>query len=139
VAGDPSAGDSSTAVWNTATSLFGVTHGQPIQNSTRRVAFNRRTAELVSCCRAPVASTAIRQSALVGFLWPIGIHQATYQVFDTVLSQPRPARRAGTATVDGIKVDEFVEHVPPTRFGVQLRPGSLVGQPGTPAVKLPEY
>jgi hypothetical protein len=139
VAGDPSAGDSSTAVWNAATSLFDVTHGQPVQHSTRRIAFNRRTAELVSCCRARVASSAIRQSALVGFLWPIGIHQATYQVFDTVLSQPRPARRAGTATVDGIKTDEFVEHVPPTQFGVQVLPGSLVGQPGTAAVKLPEY
>jgi hypothetical protein len=79
------------------------------------------------------------KSALVGFLWPIGIHQAAYQVFDSVLGQPRPARRTGTATVDGIKVDTFVEHVPPTKFGVQVLPGSLVGQPGTAAVKLGEY
>ena len=139
VAGDPAAGDASTAVWNTATSLFDVTHGQPVQHSTRRVAFNRRTAELVSCCRARVAGPVIRESALVGFLWPIGIHQAAYQVFDTVLSQPRPARRTGTATVDGITTDVFVEHVPPTQFGVQVLPGSLVGEPGTAAVKLPEY
>ena len=36
VAGDPSAGDSSTAVWDTATSLFDVTHGQPVQGARER-------------------------------------------------------------------------------------------------------
>jgi hypothetical protein len=139
VTGDPAAGDSSTAVWNSATSLFDVTNGQPVQHSARRIAFDRRTAELVSCCKAPVARSLTSKSALVGFLWPIGIRQATYQVFDSVLGQPRPARRTGTGTVDGIKVDTFTEHVPLTQFGVQTLPGGLVGEPGTAAVKLGEF
>jgi hypothetical protein len=140
VQGDPSAGDSSTAVWNTSTSLYDVTHSLPLESSTRRIAFNRRTAELVDCCGASVGGNkAIRQSGLVGFLWPIGTRQTTYQVFDSGLNKARPARFAGTATVDGIKVDKFVEHVPRTKSGTQAVPGALIGLPGSPVVTLTEY
>jgi hypothetical protein len=137
--GDGAAGNSSTAVWNTFTYLYDVTNAQVYQFTIRRVAFDRRTAELVTCCGASVGgNTAIRQSGLVGFLWPIGTQKTTYQIFDPVLNKPRPAQFAGTAVVDGIAVDRFVERVPPTQAGTQMVPRSLVGLPGTSLVKLPE-
>jgi Porin PorA len=140
VKGDAAAGTSSTAVWDGFTYLYDVTNNAPYEYNARRFAFDRRTAELVSCCGASVGgNTAIRQSGLVGFLWPMGTHKQTYQVFDPVLNQPRPARYDGTATVDGIRVYRFVESVPSTKFGRQTLPGSLVGMKGQPLVTLPEY
>ena len=140
VKGDAAAGTSSTAVWNTFTYLYDLTNSAPFEFSSRRFAFDRRSAELVNCCGANVnGNTAIRQSGLVGFLWPIGTRQTTYQVFDSGLNKPRPARFAGTGTVDGIKVDKFVEHVPRTKSGTQAVPGALIGLPGSPVVTLTEY
>jgi Porin PorA len=140
VSGDRAAGTSSTAVWNTFTYLYDTTNHATFQFNTRRIAFDRRTAELVDCCGASVnGNTAIRQSGLVGFLWPMGTQQTTYDVFDPALNQPRPAHYAGTSTIDGIRVYRFVEHVTHAQAGHQTLPGSLVGMPGQASVTLPEY
>jgi hypothetical protein len=140
VKGDAAAGTSSTAVWNEFTYLYDITNRAPFQFFTRRAAFDRRTAQMVNCCGASVGgNTAIRQSGLVGFLWPFGTQKTTYQVFDPNLNQPRPARYEGTSTIDGITVYRFVEHVPTTRSGSQTLPESLVGMKGQSNVTLPEY
>ncbi len=140
VKGRAKLGTSSTAVWDSFTYLYDVTNHSTFQFDTRRVAFDRRTAELVNCCGSNVnGNTAVRQSGLVGFLWPFGVQKQTYQVFDLGLNKPMPARYAGTSTIDGIKVYRFVEHVAPTRSGSQTLPGSLVGMPGQQSVTLPEY
>jgi hypothetical protein len=140
VKGDAAAGTSSTAVWNNFTYLYDVTNHATFQFVTRRAAFDRRTARLVNCCGASVGgNTAIRQTGLVGFLWPIGTQKTTYQVFDPNLNKPRPARYVGTSTIDGITVYRFVEHVPPTQSGTQTLPESLVGMKGQSNVTLPEY
>src|ERR1039458_4992568 len=68
VKGDAAVGTSSTAVWNTFTYLYDTTNSVTFQFNTRRIAFDRRTAELVDCCGASVnGNTAIRQSGLAGF------------------------------------------------------------------------
>lgn len=140
VKGDAAAGTSSTAVWNSFTYLYDVSNSAPFEFSSRRFAFDRRTAELVNCCGANVGGNkAIRQSGLVGFLWPMGTQKTTYQVFDPALNKPRPARYAGTSTIDGIRVYRFVEHVASTRSGSVTLPPSLVGMPGQTWVTLPEY
>ena len=140
VKGDAAAGTSSTAVWNNFTYLYDVTNRATFQFVTRRAAFDRRTAQLVNCCGASVGgNTAIRQTGLVGFLWPIGTQKTTYQVFDPNLNKPRPARYEGTSTIDGITVYRFVEHVPSTQSGRQTLPESLVGMKGHVDVTLPEY
>ena len=73
VKGNSSLGTSSTAVWDEFTYLYDTTNKATFQYDTRRFAFDRRTAELVNCCGANVnGNTAIRQSGLVGFLWPFG-------------------------------------------------------------------
>lgn len=140
VKGDAAAGNSSTAVWNEFNYLYDTTNKVPFEYTTRRFAFDRRTAQLINCCGANVnGNSSIRQAGLVGFLWPFGTQQQTYQVFDPVLNNPRPARFAGTSTIDGIGVNKYVETVPPTRAGSQTLPASLVGMPGTGMVTLPEY
>jgi hypothetical protein len=140
VKGDAQAGSSSVAVWDGFTNLYDVTNSQQFEYATRRVAFDRRTAELVSCCGASVGGdTSVRQSGLVGFLWPFGTQKRTYQVFDVNVNRPLPARYAGTATVSGTQVNRYVERVTSARAGSQQLPGSLVGMPGQSQVTLPEY
>jgi DUF3068 family protein len=140
VKGDAAAGTSSTAVWNEFSYLYDTTNNATFEFMTRRFAFDRRTAELVDCCGASVnGNTAIRQSGLVGFLWPMGTQKKTYDIFDAILNKPRPARYEGTSTIDGIRVYRFVERVASTRVGSETLPGSLVGMPGQSQVTLPEY
>ena len=54
-------------------------------------AFDRRTAQLVNCCGASLnGDTSVRQSGLVGYVFPIGTQKQTYQVYDTTLKRPMP-------------------------------------------------
>jgi hypothetical protein len=140
VKGDAAAGSSSTAVWNGFTYLYDTTNSLPFEYSSRRFAFDRRTAELVTCCGANVGGNrSIKQTGLVGFLWPFGTQQITYQVFDPAINKPEPARFAGTSTIDGIPVNRYVEHVTHVQDGTVTLPGSLVGMSGTASVTLPEF
>lgn len=103
VTGDPASASSSRAVWGEVTNLYDVTNGKAFESNARRFAFDRRTAELIDCCGASVnGDTTIRQSGLVGFLWPFGTQQQTYQVFDPALNAPRPARYAGSSVIGEI-------------------------------------
>lgn len=140
VKGDAAAGTSSTAVWNEFTYLYDLTNSAVFQYSTRRTAFDRRTAQIVGCCGENIdGNSSIRQYGLSGYVWPFGTQQTTYQVFDPNVGRPMPYRYEGTATIDGIRAYRFVEQVPPTRAGSQTLPGSLVGSPGKKSVTLPEY
>jgi|HubBroStandDraft_2_1064218.scaffolds.fasta_scaffold125005_2 hypothetical protein len=140
VKGDAAAGSSSTAVWNGFTYLYDTTNSLPFEYSSRRFAFDRRTAVLVTCCGANVGGNAsIKQTGLVGFLWPFGTQQITYQVFDPAINKPEPARFAGTSTIDGIPVNRYVEHVTHVSDGTVTLPASLVGMSGTSSVTLPEW
>ena len=139
VKGDGKAGTSSTAVWDSFTYLYDQTNHLKFSYSIRRFAFDRRTAALVMCCGANVDGNAgVRQSGLVGFLWPMGAQKHTYQVFDPAISQTRPASYVGTVTVGGISTYKFVEKVAPTRSGQETVPRSLVGMKGSSTVTLPE-
>jgi hypothetical protein len=143
VLGDVAAGTSSMAVWNEFTAVEDITNNTPIQYISQRSAFDRRSGIIVDCCGAQVSITNVgtttgHQSGLAYF-WPIGTRATTYQVFDTILRKPEPYRYAGTATVDGITTDKFVEQVTNQQFSTQTLPGSLVGLPGQPSVLLPEY
>jgi len=140
VKGDAAAGSSSTAVWNGFNYLYDTTNSQPFEYTTRRFAFDRRTAELVNCCGANVGGdSSIKQTGLVGFLWPFGTQQITYQVFDSAINKDEPARFAGTSTIDGITVNRYVEHVTHVQDGTVTLPASLAGMSGTGNVTLPEY
>ena len=139
VKGDGAAGNSSTAVWDEFTYLYDRTNHVEFSYTTRRAAFDRRTAVLVDCCGANIGgNSTIRQTGLSGYVFPFGTEKRTYQVFDTTLLRPMPYRYTGTGTIHGISVYRFVEKVPPAQSGTQQVPGSLVGSSQN-LVTLPEY
>jgi hypothetical protein len=128
IKGEPSKGSSSVAVWDQTSSVSDVTNHRSIQQTTRTFAFDRRTGQLVDCCGANVnGNTSVRQTGLVGYVFPFGTQKQTYQVFDTTLDRPLPFVYSGTATVGGIQTYEFVENVPSTQFATQAVPGSMLG------------
>ena len=127
IKGDASAGNSSTAVWDEYSYVYDLTNHQAVQQMSRTFAFNRRTGQLVDCCGASVNGDAsVRQTGLVGYVFPIGTQKQTYQIFDTTLKKTMPFVYSGTTAVDGIQTYEFVENVPPTQIGTQTLPGSFV-------------
>lgn len=138
IKGDVKAGSSSTAVWDQFTALQDVTNHQPVEYTSQRSAFDRRTGVVVNCCGAAVDSNKVHQSGQ-GFVWPIGTQQKTYQVFDPILLKAMPFRYAGTATIEGMTAYKFVESVPNQQFSQQTLPRSLAGLKGQGSVTLPEY
>ncbi|HEV2373188.1 MAG TPA: DUF3068 domain-containing protein [Streptosporangiaceae bacterium] len=135
----PRSGTSSTAVWDEFSYLYDETNHRQYQVQTMQFAFNRRTGELVNCCGSNVnGNTSILQTGLAQGLWPFGTKPQTYQVSDPVLNKARPARYAGTSTIDGISVYRFVEHVAPTPVTHIQFPPALAGMPGKGLVTLTE-
>jgi hypothetical protein len=138
--GDVAGGSSSTAVWNNITGVFDVTKSPqvPISYSTERLAFDRRTGALVNCCGAEVG-TARPHFAGQGYVWPIGTQQQSYEVFNTSTNKPELTNFTGTANVDGLTTDVFIQPVNNKQVGTINVPGSLVGITDQANVKLPEY
>ncbi len=138
IRGDAAAGNSSTAVWDQTASAYDTTNNLPVSNQTRRFAFDRRTGQLIDCCGANVnGDTRIRQTGLVGYVFPIGTQKKTYDVFDTTLNRAVPFTYTGTATTDGVPTYMFTENVPPTQVATITVPGSFFGLTAKVA-KLPE-
>jgi hypothetical protein len=137
--GNAAAGSDSTAVWNQFVYVYDQTNKQPFQMMTRTMAFDRRTAQLVNCCGSNVnGDSSVRQSGVVGYVFPIGTQKQTYQVFDSNLLKPVPFTYGGTDTVNGIQTYRFAGNVPPTQNGHQTLPGSLVGMSQS-SVTLPQF
>ncbi len=139
VQGDNAAGTETRAVWNEFSYIYDLTNHSAVQYSTNRLAFDRRTGELINCCGSAIGiNTTLNMSGL-GSVWPLGTQKKTYQVYDTTLLKPVPTTYEGTAVVDGESTYKFVETVAPTKSGTQTLPGSLVGIKDQQSVTLPEY
>jgi hypothetical protein len=139
IKGDGAAGTSSTAVWDEYSYVYDLTNHQPVQQTTRRMAFDRKTGQLTMCCGANVnGDSSVQQRGYVGFVFPIGTKKQAYQVFDTTLDKPVPFPYAGTATVRGIQTYKYTEDITPVQVATQTVPGSLVGESAA-SVTLPEY
>ncbi len=138
VEGDNAAGNSSRAVWNEFSYLFDETNRLTYNYSTERLAFDRRTGELVSCCGAAIGTNSNVHLSGQGFVWPIGAQQQTYQYFDTTLLKPEPAVYSGTAVVDGLTTYKYTETILGDKSGTLTLPGSLVHDPTAQTVTLVE-
>ena len=139
IKGDGAAGSSSTAVWDEYSYVYDLTNRQAVQQMTRRFAFDRRTAVLVTCCGANVnGDSSIEQRGYLGYVFPIGTQKQTYDVFDPTLNRPVPFTYGGTSSVRGIQTYKFVENVAPVQVSTQVVPGSIVGLSAA-TVTLPEY
>jgi Porin PorA len=139
VQGDNAAGNSSHAVWNEFSYVYDETNGQAVQYGTQRLAFDRRTGELVNCCGAYIGTHTSLKMSGQGYVWPFNAQKKTYQVFDTTLLKPVSYTYAGTASVDGINTNKYVGAVQATQIGTQTLPGSLVGINDAQSVTLAEY
>lgn len=117
IKGDPSAGDSSTAVWHVVTASYDTARNQPVQPMTQVLALNRKSAALVQCCGASVNGQPVVESGIAGYAFPVGTRRQTYQVFDPTLDKPVPASYLGPATVDGVAAYVFESVVAPTDVG----------------------
>ena len=139
IKGDASQGNSSTAVWDENSYVYDLTNHQTVQEMTRTFAFDRRSGQLVNCCGASLnGDTKVRQTGLVGYVFPIGTQKKTYQVYDTTLKRPMPFTYSGTTTVDGVQAYEFVENVTPVQIATLSVPGSFVGASAA-VVSAPEF
>jgi Porin PorA len=128
ITGDPGKGNSATAVWNQVSTVTDVTNHEQISRQTRTFAFDRRTAQLVDCCGASVnGDKSVRQSGLLGSVFPFGTQKQTYQVYDATLKHPAPFAYTGSSTVNGIPVYEFTQDVAPTQVATLPIPGALLG------------
>jgi hypothetical protein len=128
IKGEPGKGSSSVAVWQQTSTVEDITHHRSIQQTTRTLAFDRRTGQLVNCCGASVnGNAAVRPTGLAGYVFPFGTQKQTYQVFDTTFNRTVPYVYSGTATVSGIQTYVFVQDTPATQFATQAIPGSMIG------------
>jgi hypothetical protein len=140
VQGDVAAGNANHAVWSQFTYLFDATNNQQFEYSLQRLAFNRRTGEIVNCCGSYAGTdTNLSSASGLAYVWPFGAQKKTYQVYSTSLFKDVPAVYSGTATVDGESTYIYTETVPPTETATQSVPGSLVGLKSQPSVTLGEY
>lgn len=132
IKGVPSEGNGSTAVWDEYSYAKDVTNDYVQSQSVQRSAFNRTTGQLIDCCGANLnGNTGIRQSGIVGWVFPMGAKKQTYMVFDTTLDKPEPYVYSGTADTDGVQTYKFVEDIAPTQFATLTVPGFFVGSSAT--------
>jgi hypothetical protein len=140
IKGDQNAGNSSTAVWKEFSYVYDLTNKQEVQIMTRTFAFNRKTAELVNCCGESInGDTSIKQTGVVGYVFPIGTQKKTYMIFDTTLNKVEPFVYSGTTSVNGVQAYEFVESVGPVQFSTQTVPGSFIGINSSSVVAPEDY
>src|SRR5215469_17024579 len=125
--GDNAAGSSGTAVWKQFSFVYDKTNFLDVSYSTQRLAFDRKSGELVNCCGNAIGTNTNVHVSGQGYVWPINTQQKTYQVYNATLMKTVPAVYSGTTSVMGEKTYKFVETVPPTQVGTQTVPGSLVG------------
>ncbi|HEY1622191.1 MAG TPA: DUF3068 domain-containing protein, partial [Streptosporangiaceae bacterium] len=138
IKGDGPAGTSSTAVWNEFSYVYDITNHSSVQVQSRRMAFDRKTAQLVQCCGESVDGKPAVQTGVLGYVFPMGAKKQTYDLFDITLGKPVPFVYTGTTTVEGVHANVYTNNVPPTKIGTVSVPGSLVNSTAS-SVTAPEY
>lgn len=138
VAAAKAAGASRVAVWRSFTAVEDITNHEPFSYSSQRLAFDRRTGQLINCCGDFIDNNRHPHLSGQGYLWPFSSGKQSYQVFDTTLLRPVTFRFVGTDNTGGTDTYRYVSHVPATQIGTQTLPAALLGMTGT-EVTLPEF
>ena len=113
-----SGGYSAIAVWDVRESVYDATNDQQLEPTSRTVAFDRESAELVNCCGENIDGDGlIWQDGIAGYAFPVGTRKQTYDVFDTVLDKPEPFAYSGTDIVDGMPAYRFAENISAAKAG----------------------
>ncbi|ROO89492.1 DUF3068 family protein [Actinocorallia herbida] len=102
-----------TAVWDSFTAIQRETDQEVMSASEWRLAFDRRTGELKTCCSAHVnGNSAVSQSGL-GLMFPTGdrLEKKDYTRFDSSTGRTWTAEFAGEEDVAGVKTYKFTEKI----------------------------
>ncbi|WP_433328619.1 DUF3068 domain-containing protein [Spirillospora sp. CA-294931] len=124
-------GDDDIAVWDSTTNIVDLDNpDKPIQVQGYRMAFDRRSSELVNCCGSNVdGDNSVRMTGY-GLLWPLAnVEKRDYPFFDMTTRQAQPMRFIAEDEVRGLPVYRFVQQIPKTKTAsVDTRlPGSMLG------------
>lgn len=123
-------GNDDIAVWDSSTEISDKATGKQIEIQGYRIAFDRRTSELVNCCGVHVGGdTSVKMSGY-GLLFPLAdVHKRDYPFFDMTTRRELPMRFEGEEQVQGIDTYRFVQQVPLTKSAkVDFKvPGGMLG------------
>ena len=129
---DRAAGTNDVAVWDSRVSTTDA-EGSELSGFTERIAFDRRTSELVEGFEQyyqPTGSAAepvaVERSGYY-LRFPFDTQRVDHDVWDPTLQDSRPATFEGEEEIDGLGVYRFVQEVEATDVAEVQVPGRLVG------------
>uniref|UniRef100_UPI001041110B DUF3068 domain-containing protein n=1 Tax=Actinomadura fibrosa TaxID=111802 RepID=UPI001041110B len=137
-------GNDKIAVWDSTINIFDKANpDKPIQIQGYRIAFDRRTGELVNCCGTNVdGDNTVRMSGY-GLLFPLAnVRKRDYPFFDMTTKQPAPMHFNGVEKVHGVTAYRFTQVIPLTKTAAldTKMPAKLLGLPeGTKDQKVDRY
>ncbi|WP_131763253.1 DUF3068 domain-containing protein, partial [Actinomadura fibrosa] len=129
VRGDVLASHDGVAVWDSVTTVQDVARGYLIDIRTQRVAFDRRSGRLTSCCGAAVQGDVTARQDGIGLFWPVDVTRRTYQLYDVQTRRAWPVVFQGEERVEGVRAYRFVQRIPATKVteAVPDMPGEMLG------------
>ncbi|GGP05569.1 DUF3068 domain-containing protein [Nonomuraea glycinis] len=109
--GDVLAGTAERAVWGESVSLT-TAEDQRLDYHERRLAFDRRSGEIVNCCGEYLdEDTRVRQTGQA-FRWPFQAGRRDYQLFDLRLRRPVSATFDGVELIGEVETYRYVQRTP---------------------------
>jgi hypothetical protein len=126
VKGDVPASSDDHGVWDVFVAIE-TGDGTLVREYQDRVAFDRRTAESVSCCGEAVDGTAAKHTG-VSYKFPFDTKKQDYQLWDPNAKNAYPAKFVSEEEVQGLTTYKFIEQVPSQQIRTAQVPGSLVGE-----------
>ena len=125
--GDDDAGDADddTAVWESVSETNDA-NGTLIATETTVVCLDRRTAAAEDCVVGSVDGERVEVRGLT-VRFPADTERRDYDLWDTTVREPFPARYVGAERLDGLQVYRFEQEVPEQVIRSVPVPGALVG------------
>ncbi|MEU5865051.1 DUF3068 domain-containing protein [Nonomuraea sp. NPDC047529] len=138
--GDVLAGDDDRAVWGESVSLA-TRDGRRLDYHERRLAFDRRTGEIVNCCGEYLDEDVSVRQIGQAFRWPFNAERRDYPLFDLRLRRPVTAAFDGVERVRGVETYRYVQRTPRRLVPGETPPlpRHLLGLPGKGDVGLGRY
>ncbi len=128
VKGDPKAGSSSTAVWDSFLVTKDLGDNGVIAADQERIALDRVTAESKHCCgdQPPHSGLTLK--------FPFNTQKRTYSFWDTTARQAFPATYTGTERIQGLDVYRFEQRFSNVRLATVQVSGAQARQPDVATV-----
>jgi Porin PorA len=127
IRGDEDAGDADddTAVWESVSETNDA-NGTLIATETTVACLDRRTAAAEDCVVGSVDGERVEVRGLT-VRFPADTGRRDYDLWDTTVREPFPARYVGAESLDGLQVYRFEQEVPEQVIRSVPVPGALVG------------